>query len=75
MYDHIGLEVKDVGASARFYQAALAPLGHVLASRRLRTHTSLTGRLTALAWKGRDAVSDGAARVKKTLGGPQKSGA
>jgi len=32
MYDHIGLKVKDVGASARFYQAALAPLGHVLAS-------------------------------------------
>ena len=32
MYDHIGLKVKDVGASAGFYQAALAPLGHVLAS-------------------------------------------
>ena len=32
MYDHIGLKVKDVGASARFYRAALAPLGHVLAS-------------------------------------------
>ena len=32
MYDHIGLKVKDVGVSARFYQAALAPLGHVVAS-------------------------------------------
>ena len=32
MYDHIGLKVKDVGASVRFYQAALAALGHVLAS-------------------------------------------
>jgi catechol 2,3-dioxygenase-like lactoylglutathione lyase family enzyme len=32
MYDHIGLKVKDVGASVRFYLAALAPLGHVLAS-------------------------------------------
>jgi catechol 2,3-dioxygenase-like lactoylglutathione lyase family enzyme len=32
MYDHIGLKVKDVGASVRFYQAALAGLGHVLAS-------------------------------------------
>jgi catechol 2,3-dioxygenase-like lactoylglutathione lyase family enzyme len=32
MYDHIGLKVRDVGASVRFYQAALAPLGHVLAS-------------------------------------------
>ncbi|MFA5939769.1 MAG: VOC family protein [Sinimarinibacterium sp.] len=29
MYDHIGLKVKDLGASARFYKAALAPLGHV----------------------------------------------
>ena len=29
MYDHIGLKVKDVAASARFYKAALAPLGHV----------------------------------------------
>ena len=32
MYDQIGLNVKDVGASVRFYQAALAALGHVLAS-------------------------------------------
>ena len=29
MYDHIGLKVKDVEASARFYEAALAPLGFV----------------------------------------------
>ena len=29
MYDHIGLRVKDIKASARFYTAALAPLGHV----------------------------------------------
>jgi catechol 2,3-dioxygenase-like lactoylglutathione lyase family enzyme len=32
MYDHIGLKVKDLPAAVRFYQAALAPLGHVLAS-------------------------------------------
>jgi catechol 2,3-dioxygenase-like lactoylglutathione lyase family enzyme len=32
MFDHIGLSVRDVKKSARFYQAALAPLGHVLAS-------------------------------------------
>ena len=32
MYDHIGLKVKDLSASVRFYTAALAPLGHVLAS-------------------------------------------
>jgi catechol 2,3-dioxygenase-like lactoylglutathione lyase family enzyme len=32
MYDHIGLKVKDVGASVRFYKAALAPLGHEVSS-------------------------------------------
>ena len=32
MYDHIGLKVKDLAASLRFYQAALAPLGHVVSS-------------------------------------------
>ncbi|HVI90793.1 MAG TPA: VOC family protein [Dongiaceae bacterium] len=32
MYDHIGLQVKDVAASSKFYQAALGGLGHVLAS-------------------------------------------
>jgi catechol 2,3-dioxygenase-like lactoylglutathione lyase family enzyme len=29
MYDHIGLKVKNLAASRRFYAAALAPLGHV----------------------------------------------
>jgi catechol 2,3-dioxygenase-like lactoylglutathione lyase family enzyme len=29
MYDHIGLKVKDLEASVRFYSAALAPFGHV----------------------------------------------
>src|SRR4051794_8377452 len=33
MYDHIGLRVRDLEASIRFYEAVLAPLGHVLASR------------------------------------------
>jgi catechol 2,3-dioxygenase-like lactoylglutathione lyase family enzyme len=33
MYDHIGLKVKEIDVSARFYEAALAPLGHVLCSR------------------------------------------
>jgi catechol 2,3-dioxygenase-like lactoylglutathione lyase family enzyme len=32
MYDHIGLKVKNLDASARFYTAALAPLGYVLCS-------------------------------------------
>ena len=30
MYDHIGLKVGDLGASVRFYAAALEPLGHVV---------------------------------------------
>ncbi len=29
MFDHIGLRVKDVEASARLYAAMLAPLGYV----------------------------------------------
>ncbi|HEV7368629.1 VOC family protein [Arenibaculum sp.] len=33
MYDHIGLRVKDVEASIRFYEAALGALGHELCSR------------------------------------------
>ena len=41
---------------------------HVLASRSLRSHQSLAGRLTHLAWKGRDVVSGGAAYCKKLVG-------
>lgn len=33
MYDHIGLRVQDVEKSARFYEAALKSLGHVVNSR------------------------------------------
>ena len=29
MYDHVGLKAADIAASAAFYAAALAPLGHV----------------------------------------------
>ncbi|HEU4624806.1 MAG TPA: VOC family protein [Steroidobacteraceae bacterium] len=32
MYDHIGLKVKDLDASVRFYEKALGALGHVLVS-------------------------------------------
>ncbi len=43
-------------------------VGHVLGSRRLRSHQSLAGRLTYLVWKGRDAVSDGAAYCRRLVG-------
>ncbi|HTR59348.1 MAG TPA: VOC family protein [Casimicrobiaceae bacterium] len=33
MYDHVGLKVKDLAASVRFYGGALSALGHVLCSR------------------------------------------
>jgi hypothetical protein len=33
MYDHIGLKVKDVETTVRFYAGALRPLGFVLCSR------------------------------------------
>ena len=32
MYDHIGLKVRDIAASVRFYSAALAPLRHVVST-------------------------------------------
>ncbi len=44
-----------------------AQVGHVLGSRRLRSHDSLAGKLTYFAWKGRDAVMDGAAYCKRLI--------
>jgi predicted lactoylglutathione lyase len=32
MFDHLGLQVKDLVKSSRFYEAALAPLGYVVAA-------------------------------------------
>jgi hypothetical protein len=45
-------------------------VGHVLGSRRLRSHNSLAGRLTYWAWKGRDVVNDGVAFCKNIVGSP-----
>lgn len=43
-------------------------VAHVLGSNRLHAHRSLAGRLTYLAWKGRDVFHDGAAAVKRLIG-------
>jgi hypothetical protein len=48
-------------------------VGHVLGSRSLRSHNSLAGRITHWAWKGRDALNDGVAFVRKAAGGPERS--
>jgi hypothetical protein len=44
-------------------------VGHVLGSRRLRSHDSLAGRMTYWVWKGRDALNDGVAFCKNIVGG------
>ncbi len=75
-----GLEQSEWGARLRKIMDSIAALveaevsrfpdnvGHVLGSRSLRSHQSLAGRLTYLAWKGRDAVHEGAAFCKKLIG-------
>ena len=77
-----GLDQSDWGARLASLMNAIAALveaevarfpenvGHVLGSRSLRSHQSLAGRLTYLAYKGRDVVTDGAAHLKKLIGQP-----
>jgi hypothetical protein len=81
------LEESDWGKRLNYLTQAIAALveaevrrfpdnvGHVLGSRRLRGHRSLAGRLTYLAWKGRDALTGGAAYCKKLVGQHEKSSA
>jgi catechol 2,3-dioxygenase-like lactoylglutathione lyase family enzyme len=42
MFDHLGLHVKNLTKSSRFYEAALAPLGYTVGSRDA-TSVSFTG--------------------------------
>ena len=72
-------EQSEWGARLRALMEAIASLveaevsrfpdevGHVLGSSRLRTYNTLAGRLTYFAWKGRDAVTDGVAHIKKLI--------
>jgi hypothetical protein len=78
-----GLDRSDWGERLRYLMNETAVLveaevsrfpknvGHVLGSSRLRSHDSLSGRLTYLAWKGRDALSGGAGYLKKLIGQPK----
>jgi hypothetical protein len=43
-------------------------VGHVLGSYTLRRHRSLAGRLTYMAWKGRDALHSGVTTCMKLIG-------
>ena len=73
------LEESDWGKRLRDLMNAIAVLvdaevsrfppkvGHVLGSPRLRSHQSLAGRLTYLAWKGHDALTGGAAYCRKLV--------
>jgi hypothetical protein len=60
-----------VSATATLVEAEVSRfpdnVGHVLGSRSLRGHQSLSGRLTNLAWKGRDALAGGAAFCRKLV--------
>ncbi len=55
MFDHLGLTVADLAASVRFYQAALAPLGHVLASQD-ESGAGFGPKGAAALWLSRSAV-------------------
>jgi hypothetical protein len=61
-----------IGATATLVEAEVSRfpdnVGHVLGSRSLRGHQSFSGRLTYLAWKGRDALAGGAAFCRKLVG-------
>lgn len=75
-----GLEANEWGVRLQHLMDAIAALvsaevsrfpsnvGHILGSRRLRSHDTLGGKLSYLAWKGRDAVHDGAAAFRKLIG-------
>ena len=64
MYDHIGLKVKDLAASVRFWEAALAPLGHVVGARD-ETSAGLGPKDAPALWLY--AASGGAAPVHVAL--------
>jgi catechol 2,3-dioxygenase-like lactoylglutathione lyase family enzyme len=69
MYDHVGLKVKDVGASARFYKAALTPLGHEVASED-DTGAGLGPKGAPALWLYRDAGANGGTHLAFVAASP-----
>jgi catechol 2,3-dioxygenase-like lactoylglutathione lyase family enzyme len=69
MYDHLGLKVKDVAASARFYKAALAALGHVVASEDAEG-AGIGPKGAPALWLYRDAGAKGGVHVAFVAGDP-----
>jgi hypothetical protein len=55
--DLVRIEVQSIPSETR----------HVLGSPKLRRHDSLSGRLTYLAWKSRDAVANGASFCRRLM--------
>lgn len=62
MYDHVGLKVKDLEASLRFYEQALAPLGHVLCVRDA-AYTGLGPKDAPALWLYVDPAARGSTHV------------
>jgi hypothetical protein len=56
-----------VDAEVQSLPEHLRNVQHVLKSRSLRSHDSVVGRLTFLAWKGHDALSDSASYCRKLI--------
>ena len=59
MFDHVGLRVKDLDASARLYAAMLAPLGHVPGARDA-TYAGFGPEGSPALWLHRGASAAGA---------------
>jgi hypothetical protein len=73
-----GRQLADVmQAVARLIESELQnfpkQVGNILQSRTLRSYDSLAGRLTYLAWKGRDVLNDSAAYCKDLIASTRKS--